>query len=83
MFEQPIQTLIHAAYANASLYALRSASHKLLNYAHSAREYLDFRYHCLTVAFDTLQQNIMRLEADMQQLKVSQDSVSEDRKSVV
>lgn len=78
LFEQPIQTLIHAAYANASLYALRSASHKLLNYAHSAREYLDFRYHCLTVAFDTLQQNIVRLEADMQQLKVSQDSVSDE-----
>ena len=29
LFEQPIQKVIHAAYANASLYALRSASHKL------------------------------------------------------
>lgn len=78
LFEQPIQRLIHAAYANSSLYALRSASHKLLNYAHSAREYLDFRYHGLTVAFDQLQQNIVRLEADMQQLKLSQDRVSDE-----
>lgn len=78
LFEQPIQTLIHAAYANASLYALRSASHKLLNYAHNAREYLDFRYHGLTVAFDTLQQNIISLEADMQQLKARQERVNDE-----
>ncbi|QMI06756.1 clamp-binding protein CrfC [Citrobacter sp. RHB25-C09] len=78
LFEQPIQTLIHAAYANASLYALRSASHKLLNYAQSAREYLDFRYHGLTVAFEKLQQNISRLEEDMRQLKVSQEGVSDE-----
>lgn len=78
LFEQPIQKLIHAAYANASLYALRSASHKLLNYAQSAREYLDFRYHGLTVAFDQLQQNIARLEEDMRQLKASQDCVNDE-----
>ncbi len=40
LFEQPIRKLIYAAYANASLFALRSASHKLLNYAQNAREYL-------------------------------------------
>ena len=39
LFEQPIRKLIYAAYANASLFALRSASHKLLNYAQNAREY--------------------------------------------
>ncbi len=44
LFEQPIRKLLHAAHANASLFALRSASHKLLNYTQSAREYLDFRY---------------------------------------
>ncbi|CAM7889898.1 MULTISPECIES: clamp-binding protein CrfC [Enterobacter] len=62
LFEQPIRKLIHAAYANASLYALRSASHKLLNYAQNAREYLDFRYQGLTVAFEALELNIARLE---------------------
>lgn len=72
LFEQPVQRLIHAAYANASLYALRSASHKLLNYAQRAREYLDFRYHGLTVAHDALQVNISRVEEDMRQLQVSQ-----------
>lgn len=41
-FAQPIQALLHAAYANASLYALRSAAHKLLNYAQQAREYWIF-----------------------------------------
>lgn len=62
LFEQPIRKLIYAAYANASLYALRSASHKLLNYAQNAREYLDFRYQGLTVAFEALELNIARLE---------------------
>lgn len=42
LFAQPIQALLHAAYANASLYALRSAAHKLLNYAQQAREYWIF-----------------------------------------
>ncbi|ELC3177692.1 clamp-binding protein CrfC [Escherichia coli] len=37
LFAQPIQALLHAAYANASLYALRSAAHKLLNYAQQAQ----------------------------------------------
>lgn len=42
LFAQPIQALLYAAYANASLYALRSAAHKLLNYAQQAREYWIF-----------------------------------------
>lgn len=42
LFAQPIQALLHAAYANASLYALRSAAHKLLNYAQQARGYWIF-----------------------------------------
>ncbi|MEG1210263.1 MAG: clamp-binding protein CrfC [Leclercia sp.] len=78
LFEQPIRKLIYAAYANASLYALRSASHKLLNYAQNAREYLDFRYQGLTVAFDQLQHNIARLEDDMSLLHASQESVSDE-----
>jgi len=78
LFEQPIRKLIYAAYANASLYALRSASHKLLNYAQNAREYLDFRYQGLTVAFDQLQLNISRLEEDMALLQNRQALVSDE-----
>lgn len=78
LFEQPIRKLLHAAHANASLYALRSASHKLLNYAQSAREYLDFRYQGLTVALDTLEQNIARLEEDTRLLKTCQEQVSDE-----
>lgn len=78
LFEQPIQNVIHAAHANASLYALRSASHKLLNYAQSAHEYLEFRAHGLTVAYEKLRLNITHIEEDMQQLQVSQGRVSDE-----
>ncbi|KIS45173.1 clamp-binding protein CrfC [Kosakonia radicincitans] len=78
LFEKPIRKLLHAAHANASLYALRSASHKLLNYTQSAREYLDFRYQGLTVAYEQLEQNITRLEEDMTLLRTSQASVSDE-----
>lgn len=83
LFEQPIRKLIYAAYANASLYALRSASHKLLNYAQNAREYLDFRYQGLTVAFEALELNIARLEEDMALLQTSQRVVSDEVKHEV
>ncbi|EOD3918833.1 clamp-binding protein CrfC [Enterobacter hormaechei] len=78
LFEQPIRKLIYAAYANASLFALRSASHKLLNYAQNAREYLDFRHQGLTVAFDELELNIARLEEDMTLLRQRQSVVSDE-----
>lgn len=78
LFEQPIRKLIYAAYANASLFALRSASHKLLNYAQNAREYLDFRYQGLTVAFEALELNIARLEEDMALLQMRQSVVSDE-----
>ncbi|EMF0720165.1 clamp-binding protein CrfC [Citrobacter freundii] len=78
LFEQPIQNVIHAAYANASLYALRSASHKLLNYAQSAHEYLEFRYQGLRVAYETLRLNIAHIEDDMQQLQMSQERVKDE-----
>ncbi|MEK0166137.1 MULTISPECIES: clamp-binding protein CrfC [Enterobacteriaceae] len=78
LFEQPIRKLLHAAHANASLYALRSASHKLLNYAHGANEYLDFRYQSLTVAFEKLEHNIARLEEDMTLLKRCQARVTDE-----
>ncbi|QOV64449.1 clamp-binding protein CrfC [Kosakonia pseudosacchari] len=78
LFEKPIRTLLHAAHANASLYALRSASHKLLNYTQSAREYLDFRYQGLTVAYEKLEQNISRLEEDMALLRSCQEGVSDE-----
>ncbi|MBJ5869962.1 clamp-binding protein CrfC [Salmonella enterica subsp. enterica serovar Derby] len=83
LFEQPIRKLIYAAYANASLYALRSASHKLLNYAQNAREYLDFRYQGLTVAFEALELNIARLEEDMALLQTRQCVVSDEVKHEV
>lgn len=78
LFELPIRNLLHAAHANASLYALRSASHKLLNYTQSAREYLDFRYQGLTVAYEQLEQNITRLEEDMTLLRSSQARVRDE-----
>ncbi|HDT4957286.1 TPA: clamp-binding protein CrfC [Enterobacter kobei] len=83
LFEQPIRKLIYAAYANASLFALRSASHKLLNYAQNAREYLDFRYQGLTVAFDALELNITRLEEDMAMMQTRQRVVSDEVKHEV
>ncbi|MCK6934219.1 clamp-binding protein CrfC [Enterobacter roggenkampii] len=83
LFEQPIRKLIYAAYANASLYALRSASHKLLNYAQNAREYLDFRYQGLKVAFEALELNIARLEEDMALLQTRQRVVSDEVKHEV
>ena len=83
LFEQPIRKLIYAAYANASLYALRSASHKLLNYAQNAREYLDFRYQGLTVAFEALELNIACLEEDMALLQTRQCVVSDEVKHEV
>ncbi len=76
LFAQPIQALLYAAYANASLYALRSAAHKLLNYAQQAREYLDFRAHGLNVACEQLQQNIHQVEESLQLLQLNQAQVS-------
>jgi len=78
LFEKPINMLLHAAHANASLFALRSASHKLLNYAQSARDLLEFRLQGLTVAAEQLQDNIARLEEDMAQFEVRQRVVSEE-----
>jgi replication fork clamp-binding protein CrfC len=78
LFEKPINMLLHAAHANASLFALRSASHKLLNYAQSARDFLEFRLQGLTVAAEQLQDNIVRLEEDMTQFEVRQRAVSEE-----
>lgn len=78
LFEKPINMLLHAAHANASLFALRSASHKLLNYAQSARDFLEFRLQGLTVAAEQLQNNIVRLEEDMTQFEVRQRAVSEE-----
>ncbi|MFK3662574.1 clamp-binding protein CrfC [Scandinavium sp. NPDC088450] len=78
LFEKPINMLLHAAHANASLFALRSASHKLLNYAQTSRDFLDFRLQGLTVTADQLQDNIARLEEDMAHFTVRQRVVSEE-----
>jgi replication fork clamp-binding protein CrfC len=78
LFEKPINMLLHAAHANASLFALRSASHKLLNYAQNVRDFLEFRLQGLTVAAEQLQDNIVRLEEDMAHFEVRQRVVSEE-----
>lgn len=78
LFEKPINKLLHAAHANASLFALRSASHKLLNYSQNARDFLEFRLQGLTMAAGQLQENIARLEEDMAQFGVRQRVVSEE-----
>ncbi|MBB1199176.1 clamp-binding protein CrfC [Enterobacteriaceae bacterium 89] len=78
LFEKPINMLLHAAHANASLFALRSASHKLLNYAQNARDFLEFRFQGLTVASGQLQDNIARLEEDMVQFEMRQRVVNEE-----
>lgn len=78
LFEKPIAALLHAAHANASLFALRSASHKLLNYAQDAREYIEFRYQALTVAADSLESNIGRLEEDIAWFNARQKVASDE-----
>ncbi|WP_395489732.1 clamp-binding protein CrfC [Cedecea davisae] len=76
MFESPIETILHAAHANASLYTLRAACHKLLDYADGAESYLNFRCQGLQVTNDSLHENIRQLEEDMQLLQSTQQSVS-------
>ena len=78
LFEKPINKLLHAAHANASLFALRSASHKLLNYAQNAREVVAFRLQGLTVTSDKLQENIVRLEEEMANFDRRQRAVNEE-----
>ncbi|MBV8041035.1 clamp-binding protein CrfC [Pluralibacter sp.] len=78
LFEKPITRLLHAAHANASLFALRSASHKLLNYAQNVRDYLEFRHQGLSVAAEQLRENIVQLEADMAQFQIRQQRVSDE-----
>lgn len=78
LFEQPIKTVLHAAHANASLYALRSASHKLLNYAQSAQTYMTFRRQGLDIASDQLQQSIVRLRQNIEELHSSRNGVRDE-----
>lgn len=76
MFAFPIETILHAAHANASMYALRAASQKLLSYAQGAEEYLNFRCQGLQVANEKLEENIVLLENDLALLQASQQDVS-------
>ncbi|EHM51793.1 dynamin family protein [Yokenella regensburgei] len=78
LFEQPISKLLHAAHLNASLFALRSASHKLLNYAQAAQEYLDFRQQVMSVKFDTLIHHIDELEVSMTQFAARRQRVNDE-----
>lgn len=75
-FEAPIKTVLHAAHANASMYALRSACQKLLNYTQGAEDYLSFRCQGLRIASEQLQQNIAALEDDMSLAASSQQTAN-------
>ncbi len=59
-----------------SLYALRSAAHKLLNYAQQAREYPDFRAHGLNVALNNCSKISIRSKKVLQLLQLNQAQVS-------
>jgi len=76
MFEAPVKTVLHAAHANASMYALRSACQKLLNYTQGAEDYLSFRCQGLQIASEQLQHNIAALEDDMNLAASSQQSAN-------
>jgi replication fork clamp-binding protein CrfC len=76
MFEAPIKTVLHAAHANASMYGLRSACQKLLNYTQRAEDYLNFRCQGLQIASEQLQQNIAALEDDMNLAASSQQTAN-------
>ncbi len=76
LFAQPIQALLHAAYANASLYALRSAAHKTVELRAAGAGIPDFRAHGLNVACEQLQQNIHQVEESLQLLQLNQAQVS-------
>ncbi|NIY49565.1 clamp-binding protein CrfC [Cedecea colo] len=76
MFDSPVKTILHAAHANASMYTLRAAAQKLLNYAQGAEEYLSFRCQGLQVANEKLQSNIRLLEDDLSLLQSSQQDIS-------
>ncbi|MGB7803841.1 dynamin family protein [Buttiauxella sp.] len=82
-FAEPIKKVLHAAHANASMYALRSACQKLLNYTQSAEEYLNFRSQGLRIASEQLQQNITAIEEDINQAAASQQSAGEVARSNV
>ncbi len=76
MFDSPVKTVLHAAHANASMYTLRAATQKLLNYAQGAEEYLSFRCQGLQVANEKLQNNIRLLEDDLALLQTCQQDIS-------
>ncbi|MEW7313269.1 dynamin family protein [Buttiauxella gaviniae] len=75
-FAAPIKTVLHAAHAHASMYALRSACQKLLNYTQGVEDYLNFRCQGLHIASQQLQQNIAALEGDMNLAAASQESAN-------
>ena len=80
---RPIKSILHVAHANASLYALRSASHKLLDYAQSMESYLQFRRQGLQVTNHSLQTHIVQLGQDIPLLqKMGQRLEQEARETV-
>ena len=76
MFALPMQSILHTAHANASLYALGAASQKLLSYAQGAEEYLHFRSQGLQVANEQLQGTIRLLEDDIALLQSTRQDIS-------
>lgn len=76
MFAFPMKNILRAAHDNASMYALRAATQKLLSYAQGAEEYLNFRCQGLLVANEKLQSTIGLLEDDMALLQSIQQDAS-------
>lgn len=65
MLGPPIESILHAAHANAAQYTLLTACNKLLEHAEDAKSYLQFRSQALRLTQERLQQNIANLEQDI------------------
>ncbi|PHI32246.1 dynamin family protein [Budvicia aquatica] len=65
LFSAPVKAVIQTAYYRAALYALKSASEKLVKYASDATEYFSFRAEGLAINIADLQKNVTALESDI------------------
>lgn len=64
-FALPIKRVLYKAHENASLYALGSASQKLLDYAQNMRNHLSARCKKLQITHQSLHENITHLEQEL------------------
>ncbi|VXD08702.1 conserved hypothetical protein [Enterobacterales bacterium 8AC] len=74
-FSAPLTEVIQAAHANAALYALKSASNKLLRHAGEAEAYFALRAQGLVADIAMLTRNIGELESDIALLAEHQQEV--------